>query len=157
MEENKQEKPKEQTPDIEDVLKNFITRLDPTGLSNPKDAPIREQIPEISQEFAGIVFALNQIISSGILTQRQGINLIRQFYEYDTGKMLRVSTLESIVMHEKVKKYETSIMPNIMKRFEKNESLKKLEQTDHTEQNTDQNNEHTDHTDQNNEEIRLQD
>lgn len=127
-----------QTPDIEDVLKTFITRLDSTGLSGVKEVPIHEQSTEISREFAGIVFAMNQIISAGILTQRQGVNLIRQFYEYDTGKTLRVSALETIVMHDKVKKYEASIMPNIMKRFEKNELLRKLQEAEKEEENNHQ-------------------
>lgn len=135
----------QQTPDIENVLKTFISRVSNVmdvssgsnvpstskGVnSNSKDIPIHQQIPDISQEFAGIVFALNQIISSGVLTQRQGVNLMRQFYEYDTGQTLRVSFLENIVMHEKVKNYETKIMPNIMKRFKKDESLKKIQETE---------------------------
>lgn len=130
MEQDNSAKNKEQTPDIEDILKNFINRVSSAvpAETNPKDIPIHEQLPEISQEFAGIVFALNQIISSRILTQRQGVNLIRQFYEYETGKTLRVSFLENIVMHEKVKNYETRIMPNIMKRFTKDESLRKLQE-----------------------------
>jgi hypothetical protein len=81
----------------------------------------------ISAEFAGMIFFATQLISRNILTQLQGANLIRQFYEFDTGKYLQPKEIKSLLFHEKVKQYETSIMANIEAKYKRRTLLEEAE------------------------------
>jgi len=104
---------KEQTAPKVEVLNEF------------KETQITD-IP-ISSEFAGMIFFATQLISRGVLTQLQGANLIRQFYEFDTGKYLQPKEIKSLLWHAKVKEYEKSIMPNIEAKYKRRTLLEEAE------------------------------
>lgn len=117
------------TPDknivsVAEVIGDFISKIN-SG-KKTKEVPL----DDISDQYAGIIFAFTQLISSKIITPHQGTNLLRKFYEYDTGKLLRVGQLEKLLTHDKVKKYESSIMPNIMQRSKKDEILQGLKNSE---------------------------
>lgn len=71
-----------------------------------------EQLP-ISKELAGIVIAVRELYRTKLLTQDQLVSVLRQFYEYDTGAMLKPSQLQSLTQHKLVVECDARYATNI--------------------------------------------
>lgn len=81
------------------------------GLEEP--VQVLEELT-ISDQLVGIVVALNDLFKLQKITEERLIDFLRQFYEFDTNKMLRPTELQSLVLHNKVKSYisRVSIVDN---------------------------------------------
>lgn len=78
---------------------------------------------QISDQFAGIVFFLSTMAKSNVIDPEKAVGWMRQYYEYDTGEMLRVNQIQSLLLNKKTEKYAESIIDNIKKSYERVKSL----------------------------------
>jgi hypothetical protein len=90
---------------------------------NTNEAPVSDQL-------AGIILLIGQLVKGEFTDEKFGIDLLRQFYEYDTGHILRPGKLKWLIGHPKVAEYADKIKPNIDKHHERirKTSLKYMEE-----------------------------
>lgn len=74
---------------------------------------------DISAEFAGIVFFVSSLTKIQLFDPERAMQLLRLYYEYDTGKMLNVSQIQSLIMNKKTEMYANKISENIKKNYER--------------------------------------
>lgn len=74
---------------------------------------------EISREMAGVIFALEQLVKSEEMKFDRAINLLRIFFEADTGEMLKANHIKSLLCHKLVYEYVDRVGPNFEKRKER--------------------------------------
>jgi len=68
----------------------------------------------ISSELAGVIVTIIQLVRSAkVLSNEQGFDFIKQMYELDTGKFLKVSQIQSLFYHKKVKAYDEKILAQV--------------------------------------------
>lgn len=115
-------------------IENILKREDPTD-TDPKPEDIYfndindqkdEELP-ISDEFAGMIFFATQLAKNKQIEVEKAMGWLRQFYEFDTGKLLKVNQINALLYHKKVMSYSESIKDNIKIRYDKLQRLKKIE------------------------------
>jgi hypothetical protein len=116
----------ESVTNITDTLRKEIEKMLPEVKveQEESDKPL-----EISSEFAGIIFVLTQLAKSNIISEIAFTSTLRQFYQYETGNMLRSGQLEALLLHEKVMNYDAKIKDNVAAVYEKKQRLDLERQT----------------------------
>ena len=97
---------------INDTKRSMIDDVIPIDASDEDslDEPTQEldQL-EISDQLAGLIIGCIQISHAQLITTETAVSLMRQFYEFDTNKMLLVSQIQALIMHPKVHSYDAKI------------------------------------------------
>jgi hypothetical protein len=97
-----------------------------------KEMAIERELAEFSDGFAGIAYALMQMVHAGDISHFRARDLISLFYHFDTGKFLHPTKLQDLLLHDKCMKYAKSVEENAMaynrrvEKFKTNESLDDL-------------------------------
>lgn len=74
---------------------------------------------DISKEMSGVIFAIEQLVKSEELKFDRAINLLRIFFEADTGEILKANHVKALLHHKFVLDYVERVKPNFEKRKER--------------------------------------
>ena len=67
----------------------------------------------ISSEFAGVVFGFMQAAKAGVISEEVSMDMIRQFYEIDTGALMTPDKIYAVLSHKKIYEYFERVKPNL--------------------------------------------
>lgn len=105
--------------DLQDIIKKSIATVT-NAAAAPEPNPEEDQIITqnldpltIRNELAGIVVALRELNRASVISTDLFISLLRQFYEFDTGKLLRAEQLQALCKHKLVTEYDAAIAINV--------------------------------------------
>lgn len=95
---------------------------EPEDFITPQSVLIDENAPpvvqnleelDISSEFAGMLLLIVQLQKAKYVDQDRALDLILQFYEYDTGKLLKPEQFVALMRHNKVLTYDEKCRVNV--------------------------------------------
>jgi hypothetical protein len=109
-----------------------------TGVDGSDEPEIVQDLTElpISAEFAGMILFACEQVKAKLISYEQMMNLIRQFYEFDTGEFLRPTQVQALMQNPKTAEYMERTKKHVLAKYERrqksdlsklDEKLKKLQ------------------------------